>query len=252
MEEGLGRLQQLGGQLNPDKCHVAEERVTLLGHVVSRIGIEADPAKIQALVSLPSPSNTKELVSFVQKVRYMGRFIHHLSQLILPLQKLTKQAVFSWEVEAEECFQEVKTTLSSLPAITPPKWEELFYVNPSVGGDTLGAVLMQKDPVTSYMRPVYFASRVMLAAEKGYTSIEQMVLSLMFALKRFRPYLLARKFVVITVDHTFPHVMKHMETSARISKWIVQMQEFDYTFLVEDSTRACLADVPPTIFMKKR
>lgn len=78
------------------------------------------------------------------------------------------------------------------------------------------------------------------------------MLSLMFALKSFRPYLLAKKFVVITVDHTFPHVMKHMETSTRISKWIVEMQEFNYTFLVEDSTRAYLADMLTHHFDEKK
>ncbi|MCO5579727.1 hypothetical protein L7F22_033587 [Adiantum nelumboides] len=37
------------------ECHIAESQVTLLGHVVSSRGIEADPGKVQALVSLPSP-----------------------------------------------------------------------------------------------------------------------------------------------------------------------------------------------------
>ncbi|MCO5614968.1 hypothetical protein L7F22_069254 [Adiantum nelumboides] len=55
VNEGLARLQSLGGQLNVDKCHIAENQVTLLGHVVSSRGIEADPGKVQDLVSLPSP-----------------------------------------------------------------------------------------------------------------------------------------------------------------------------------------------------
>ncbi|MCO5599661.1 hypothetical protein L7F22_053766 [Adiantum nelumboides] len=67
VNEGLARLQSLGGQLNVDKCHIAESQVTLLGHVVSSRGIEADPGKVQALVSLPSPKSAKELVSFIQK-----------------------------------------------------------------------------------------------------------------------------------------------------------------------------------------
>ncbi|MCO5558423.1 hypothetical protein L7F22_012005 [Adiantum nelumboides] len=68
VNEGLARLQSLGGQLNVDKCHIAESQVTVLGHVVSSRGIEADPGKVQALVSLPSPKSARELVSFIQKV----------------------------------------------------------------------------------------------------------------------------------------------------------------------------------------
>ena len=80
-------------------------------------------------------------------------------------------------------------------------------MNPSVGIDTLGLVLMQKDSKTLHMRPIYFASRGMNPSKKGYTTIEQMVLALPFALKKFHLYALPKQFVVITVEKTFPYVM---------------------------------------------
>ncbi|MCO5574642.1 hypothetical protein L7F22_028431 [Adiantum nelumboides] len=221
VNEGLARLQSLGGQLNVDKCHIAESQVTLLGHVVSSRGIEADPSKVQALVSLPSPKSAKELVSFIQKVRYLSRFIHLLSQVVLPLQQSTHRNTFSWSEENEQQFNDIKELLSSLPTIAPPRWEETFYVNPSVGSDSIGTVLMQKDGETSFMRPIYFVSRVMTSLEKDYTVIEQMVMALMFVVGRFRSYLLPNKFVILTIEDTFPLVLQHMDVSARISKWIV-------------------------------
>ncbi|MCO5566447.1 hypothetical protein L7F22_020124 [Adiantum nelumboides] len=75
VNEGLARLQSLGGQLNVDKCHIAESQVTLLGHVVSSRGIEADPVKVQALVGLPSPKSARELVSFIQKDWGQGKLM---------------------------------------------------------------------------------------------------------------------------------------------------------------------------------
>ena len=45
------------------------------------------------------------------------------------------------------------------------------------------------------------------------------------------------------MEDTFPHVLQHMDVFARISKWIVQLQEFDYTVMVEESTRAALAGI---------
>ena len=241
--EGLSRLQSLGGQLNVDKCHIAESKVTLLGHVVSARGIEADPTKVQALVSLPSPTTTKQLISFLQKVRYLSRFIHLLSQVVHPLQQVTHKAIFTWSEDNEQQFNEVKQILASLPTIAPPKWDEPFYVNPSVGNDTLGAVLMQKDPHTSFMRPIYFSSRMMTGPEKGYTPTEQMVLALMFAITKFRSYLLPRPFVILTVEEVFPYVLQHMDVSSRITKWLIRLQEFDYTMQVEKSTRASLAGI---------
>ena len=227
VEEGLSRLAQMGGQLNMAKCHIGETQVALLGHVVSAAGIRVDPSKVSALLALPSPTTVKELTSFIQKVRYFGRFIHQLSQLAFPLQRLTNASTLSWSEESEESFQEVKTVLISLPTLLPPLWDQPFFVNPSVGSESIGAILLQKDPKTLLMRPVYFASRVMKPTEKAYTEVKQMVLALMFAIQRFQSYLLPRHFIIITMEDTFPHVLQHMDVFARISKWIVQLQEFD-------------------------
>lgn len=190
----------------------------MLGHLLSERGIEADPSRVQALVALPSPTTARELLSFLQKVRYLSRFIHLLSQIVLPLQQLVHQDSFTWEAESEQRFVEVKEILGSLSTISPPCWDQDFYVCPSVGADTLGAILMQKDVKASYMRPIYFSSGIMTTAEKGYTPIEQLMLALMFAVSKFRPYLLPKKFVIITVEENFPYVLQHLDVSARIAK----------------------------------
>ena len=43
-----------------------------------------------------------------------------------------------------------------------------------------------------------------------------------------------------------------MDVSTRISKWIVQLQEFDYTVMVEESTRAALANILTHQFREKK
>ncbi|MCO5554173.1 hypothetical protein L7F22_007699 [Adiantum nelumboides] len=243
VEEGLQRLYQYGGQLNLDKCHVAEKEIVLLGHVISQEGIKVDPSRVQAILDLPPPNSARQVITFVQKVRYMSRFIHLLSQIISPLQQLANQEVFSWEQEHLECFNEVKEVLGSLPTIMPPDPQGIYYLCPSVGLDAFGAVLMQKYPTTAYMRPIYFTSKVMTQGQKGYTDIEQLVFSLIVAIRKFRSYLLARPFIILTLEHNLPYAIQHMSISSKISKWVLELQEYEYTFIVEDSTRASLADV---------
>ena len=60
-----------------------------------------------------------------------------------------------------------------------------------------------------------------------------------------------RHFVIITMEDTFPYVLQHMDVLVRISKWIVQLQEFDCTVMVEESTRAALADILTHQFKEK-
>ncbi|MCO5578874.1 hypothetical protein L7F22_032721 [Adiantum nelumboides] len=81
----------------------------------------------------------------------------------------------------------------------------------------------------------------MTTAEKDYTAVEHMVMALMFAVGKFRPYLLPKKFVILTLEENFPLVLQHMDVSARISKWLVRLQEFEYTMQVKNSTWASLA-----------
>ena len=54
------------------------------------------------------------------------------------------------------------------------------------------------------------------------------------------------------MEDTLPHILQHMDVSACISKWIVQLQEFDYTVMVEDSTRAALAGILTHQFKEKK
>ncbi|MCO5600939.1 hypothetical protein L7F22_055056 [Adiantum nelumboides] len=213
VEEGLQRLYQYGGQLNPDKCHVAEKEVVLLGRVISQEGIKVDPSRVQAILDLPPPNSARQVITFVQKQEHL------------------------------ECFNEVKEVLGSLPTIMPPDPQGIYYLCPSVGLDAFGAVLMQKDPKTAYMRPIYFTSKVMTQGQKGYTDIEQLVFSLIVAIRKFRSYLLPKPFIILTLEHNLPYAIQHMSISSKISKWVLELQEYEYTFIVEDSTRASLADV---------
>ncbi|MCO5546723.1 hypothetical protein L7F22_000159 [Adiantum nelumboides] len=56
-----------------------------------------------------------------------------------------------------------------------------------------------------------------------------------------QPILIAHEIGESSVEDTFPLVLQHMDVSARISKWLVRLQEFEYTVQVESSTQASLA-----------
>ena len=58
----LTTLQSAGVTLNKDKCLFGQDRLlTILGHVVDKNGISADPDKMTALTKMKSPDNVSEL-----------------------------------------------------------------------------------------------------------------------------------------------------------------------------------------------
>ena len=71
----------------------------------------------------------------------MTRFISLSSQKLYPLQQAAKQDPLKWSEECESTFQNVKEVLGAMQA---PDFELVFYVNPSVGEDAIGAMLLQK------------------------------------------------------------------------------------------------------------
>ena len=239
----LARYDKCGGQLNPKKCHLGKPRVKLLGHLVSENGIEADPDKVMAVMMLPTPQTTKQLATFVQKVKYMARFIPLASQLVYPLQQVAKHDPLQWDDRCEGVFQKVKEVLGAMPAMQAPDWEQPFYVNPSVGDDAIGAMLLQKGKGSHYMRPVYCASRVKMATERSLSEVELVMVSVVFACRRFRHYLLPRPFVFLTSYSFLPQLINGVNVSKLVKKWVIELQEFQFSFLVEESTRATLADL---------
>lgn len=226
LEMVLSRYDECGGQLNPKKCSFAQPRVKLLGHMLSENGIEADPDKVKAIILLPSPKDAKQLATFVYKVKYMARFIPLVSQVLYPLQQVAKHDPLVWNEECEVLFQNVKEILGGLPAMQAPDWNQVFYVNPSVGEDAIGAMLLQKEKESQYMRPVYCASRVKFAAERKMSEVELVMVSVVFACRRFRHYLLPRPFVFLTSYAFLPQLINGVNMSKAVKKWVMELQEF--------------------------
>ena len=179
----------------------------------------------------------------MHKVKYMARFIPLASQILYPLQQVAKHEPLVWSEECEAVFQNVKEVLGGLPAMQAPNWEQTFYVNPSVGEDAIGAMLLQRWKGSQYMRPVYCASRVKLEAKKKLSEVELVMVSVVFACRRFRHYLLPRPFVFLTSYTFLPQLINGRNMSKAVMKWVIELQEFEFSFLVEESTRATLADL---------
>ena len=55
-------LEQDKWQVKLSKCSFAKNNISYLGHVISEHGVATDPAKVEAIVQWPIPSNVKELL----------------------------------------------------------------------------------------------------------------------------------------------------------------------------------------------
>jgi hypothetical protein len=74
------RCRRYNIRLNPHKCIFYVESGRLLGFIVSKDGIHIDPLKVEAIVTLPPPTNIIELQSLQGKETYLRRFVYKFAQ----------------------------------------------------------------------------------------------------------------------------------------------------------------------------
>ena len=71
----LERCQEKNLVLNLEKCHFMVTQGIVLGHIVSKTGIEVDKAKVELISNLPTPKCVRDIRSFLGHARFFRRFI---------------------------------------------------------------------------------------------------------------------------------------------------------------------------------
>ena len=113
--------------LNWEKCHLMATLGVVLGHIISREGIQIDQAKIMLISKLPSPTTIKEVRQFLGHASFYRMFIQDFSKISQPLcALLLKDAEFIWTKACQEAFEMLKSLLTTAPIVRPPKWSLPF------------------------------------------------------------------------------------------------------------------------------
>ena len=121
LDKVLQRCQEKDLVLNWEKCHFMVREGIVLGHLVSKRGIEVDKGKIVVIEQLPSPVNVKGIRSFLGHAGFYRRFVKDFSQTARPLTSLlAKDTPFEFTDECLKAFHMLKKALISAPIIQPP------------------------------------------------------------------------------------------------------------------------------------
>ncbi|CAM8975361.1 unnamed protein product [Rhodiola kirilowii] len=222
----LARCVSMNLVLNYEKCHFMVTHGVVLGHVVSQEGIEVDKSKIDLIKTLPYPSTVRDIQSFLGHAGFYRRFIKDFSKKALPLSTLLQKEVpFEFTNTCKEAFDKLKKALTSTPVIQTPDWKKPFEIMCDASDFAVGAVLGQK--IDKKAGVIYYASRTLDPAQRNYSTTEKELLAVVFALEKFRPYLLGAKVIVYSDHAAIRYLMKKKEAKPRLIRWILLLQEFD-------------------------
>jgi hypothetical protein len=136
------REHKLFGKLS--KCSFYQSRIHNLGHVIYGEGISMDPAKVEAIMECPVPTDVMEVHSFMGLVGYYRWFVKGFSKIENPIMKLQKKKnKFVWTEKCTEAFQRLKELLTIAPILKVPDMDAYFLVCIDASKEGLGGVLMQ-------------------------------------------------------------------------------------------------------------
>lgn len=120
-------LHNYGLKLKQSKCHLLQEEILFLGHVVSGDGIRPNPALIRDVQLWEPPNNLQELQAFLGLCNYYRKFVPAFAELASPLHSLLKKgATFLWTDEHQDAFTQLKEkTNNYTSAGIPHCWRQV-------------------------------------------------------------------------------------------------------------------------------
>nr|GEZ32312.1 reverse transcriptase domain-containing protein [Tanacetum cinerariifolium] len=200
LEKMLKRCEDTKVALNWEKSHFMVKEGIVLGHKISKKGIEVDKAKIEVISKLPHPTTIKGIRSFFGHAGFYRRFIKDFSKISRSMTHiLEKNSPFIFSNECIQAFRTLKDKLTEAPILIAPNWDQPFELMCDASDYAVGVGLGQR--IEKNFWPIHYASKTMNQAEANYTTTEKEMLAVVYAFEKFRSYLIMNKSVVYT-DHS--------------------------------------------------
>ena len=156
-EEHLMRLQAVFEKfkkaelkLKPSKCKFVKQKLTYLGHVISKNGIQTNSKKVGAVHKWPVLTNVTEVQSFLGFTYYYQRFIKKYAQVAKPLYRFIsgentskKQKLVKWDSECQDAFHKLKELCTTTPILAYADFGKPLKLHTDACVLGLGVVLYQ-------------------------------------------------------------------------------------------------------------
>ncbi|GJR88563.1 reverse transcriptase domain-containing protein [Tanacetum coccineum] len=209
LEKMLKRCEDTNLSLNWEKSHFMVREGIVLGHKISKSGLEVDRAKVEVIAKLPHPTSVKGVRSFLGHAGFYRRFIQDFSKIARPMTHLLeKDTPFARSIIAPDWDLPLKLMCDA---------SDLRSIGQSLGKEK------------QHFQPIHYASKTMNEAQTHYTTTEKELLAVCMPLRNFRYYLSVKKgkSIVYTDHSAIKYLFAKKDAKARLMRWILLLQEFD-------------------------
>ena len=166
-----------------------------LGFWVTRTGIRPINKKVEAILNMTPPKNTKQVHVYIGVINYYIDMWDRRSHILHPLTALTSPKVkCKWTDVEQRVFDEIKRTINHNTLLAYPYFHKRSNVHMDSSNHQLGALISQEG------KPIAFYSRKLTETKNSYMVMKKEFLSIVKTLKEFRTILLGQQLNIYT-DH---------------------------------------------------
>ena len=167
----LDKLEKAGYRASKKKSEFFMKGTKWLGHEINENGIKPNEEKVEAILKLKAPENTKDIKSFLGAIQYMAKFLPKLSERTDRLRKLLKKnEPWKWGPEQETDFNRTKQMLTEGPCLAHYAKDKDNMVTTDASKTGLGITLWQKQD-DGNIKPIAYGSRYLNDTEKIIQSV---------------------------------------------------------------------------------
>nr|GEW51460.1 reverse transcriptase domain-containing protein [Tanacetum cinerariifolium] len=134
----------------------------------------------------------------------------------------------------------LKKKLTDAPILIAPYWDLPFEPMCDASDIAIGAVLGQRHQ--KHFKPIHYASKMINDAKSNYTTTEKEMLAVVYAFEKFLSYLIMNKSIVHTDHSALKYLFAKKDAKARLLRWVLLLQEFDFKVLDTKGAENLAAD----------
>jgi hypothetical protein len=222
LTETFDNLNRYKLKLNPTKCSFGVSAGQLLGFLVSARGIEANPEKIQAILTMGKPAKLHDVQKFAGRVAALSRFVARLGEKALPFYALMKKSddKFEWKEEAGTAFAQLEK-----PVLVAPKEKEPLLLYIVATHQVVSTVLLversKEGKAHGVQRPVYFLSKLLSPTKLAY--------NVFTIARKLRQYFVVHPIIVVN-KAPLSNILNNPAAIGRVSLWEIKLSPLDITY----------------------
>ncbi|KAL0222807.1 hypothetical protein P9112_002197 [Eukaryota sp. TZLM1-RC] len=227
----LERAKCFRVNLGLPKCSftTCKHEITILGSISVNNTRYIDESRIEGLINLPKARTLPEVGSFIGSINYIRDWLPNLSDLIEPINKLTrnKPSKIKWTSDHDEAFDKIINLIkANIPLELPSEDKHIL-----ISADASDVAV---DPTTPLIKrkvvPIAFFSRLYSTSQKNWSVLQKELYAILLILtdSSLENYLILRKLTIFTDHRNLAYLISAPEKNKIVKRWLPILSEFNF------------------------